>query len=176
MVETTFKELGLELKVEYSELKINDAISLQVRSYLPIEDKGNMITYIVNSAIDDSTGCFSPIRVEVYFALAVCKWYAGLVFEDLSNPGMIYDILDTNGIIQEIMKRIPTDELDFIQDLVKDTISDIARYNSSAAGIIQMMNQNAGDLNTQITDILEKIKNGENLETLSVIKDVVGKD
>lgn len=63
-----------------------------------------------------------------------------------------------------------------MEDLVKDTIKDIARYNSSAAGIIQMMNQNAGGLNEQITDMLNKIKNGENLETLSVIKDVVGTD
>ena len=74
------------------------------------------------------------------------------------------------------MNAIPKDELEFIQDLVKDTISDIARYNSSAAGIIQMMNQNASQLDTQITNILDSIKNGENLETLSVIKDMVGKD
>lgn len=39
-----------------------------------------------------------------------------------------------------------------------------------------MMNKNASGLDTYITDIMEKIKNGENLETLSVIKDVVGKD
>uniref|UniRef100_UPI003078C635 hypothetical protein n=1 Tax=Dialister succinatiphilus TaxID=487173 RepID=UPI003078C635 len=62
------------------------------------------------------------------------------------------------------------------EDLVRDTLSDIARYNNSAAGIIQMMNKNASGLDTYITDIMEKIKNGENLETLSVIKDVVGKD
>mgnify|MGYP006926996284 FL=1 len=63
-----------------------------------------------------------------------------------------------------------------MKSLVNDTINDIARYNSSAAGIIQSMSNNAGGLDSQITDILEKIKNGEGMETLSVIKDVVGKD
>jgi hypothetical protein len=38
------------------------------------------------------------------------------------------------------------------------------------------MTANAGGLDSQITEILDKIKNGENLETLAVIKDVVGKD
>lgn len=171
-----FVDLGLELKSDCSEFKIAEDITLTVKNYLPIAEKTNMINFIVNAALDDTTGCFSPIRVEVYFGLAICRWYAGIILDDLADAGETYDILESNGIIQAIMDTIPGDEMEFVRDLVQDTISDISRYNSSAAGIIQMMSSNAGNLDSQITDILEKIKNGEGLETLSVIKDVVGKD
>ena len=174
-----FKDLKLTPKVSFTDIKIGEDSVLKVASYLPIEDKGNLITFVVDMALDTTTGCFSPVRVETYFALAICRWYGDMVFDDDDiqiNVALTYDTLETNGIIDAIMNAIPKDELEFIQDLVKDTISDIARYNSSAAGIIQMMNQNASQLDTQITNILDSIKNGENLETLSVIKDMVGKD
>lgn len=173
-----FKDLNLIPKVGYTEVKIGEDTTLKVANYLPIEDKGNLITFVVDLSLDDTTGCFSPVRVETYFALAICRWYADISFdeEDLQKVALTYDTLETNGVISAVMSAIPNDELNFIQDLVKDTVADISRYNSSAAGIIQMMNQNASGLNKQITDVLEKIKNGENLETLSVIKDVVGTD
>ena len=174
-----FKDLKLTPKVSFTDVKIGEDAVFKVASYLPIEDKGNLITFVVDMALDTTTGCFSPVRVETYFALAICRWYGDMVFDDDDiqiNVALTYDTLETIGIIDAIMNAIPKDELEFIQDLVKDTISDIARYNSSAAGIIQMMNQNASQLDTQITNILDSIKNGENLETLSVIKDMVGKD
>ena len=174
-----FKDLKLTPKVSFTDVKIGEDSVLKVANYLPIKDKGNLITFVVDMALDVTTGCFSPVRVETYFALAICRWYGDMVFDDDDiqiNVALTYDTLETNGIIDAIMNAIPKDELEFIQDLVKDTISDIARYNSSAAGIIQMMNQNASQLDTQITNILDSIKNGENLETLSVIKDMVGKD
>lgn len=179
MSEITFKDLGLEPKIKYTEVKIGEDKILSVVNYLPIADKTNLITFVADLAIDEMTGCFSPVRVETYFAIAICRWYSGIVFEQEDvheNIAKTYDTLETNGVIDAVRSAIPVDELSFIEDLVRDTLSDIARYNNSAAGIIQMMNKNASGLDTYITDIMEKIKNGENLETLSVIKDVVGKD
>jgi len=94
----------------------------------------------------------------------------------MTEVSKTYDLLEENGVIDQIISTIPEDEIEFMKELVNDTVNDIARYNSSAAGIIQAMTANAGGLDSQITEILDKIKNGENLETLAVIKDVVGKD
>lgn len=46
------------------------------------------------------------------------------------NIAKILDTLETNGVIDAIRDIIPVEELSFIEDLVKDTISDISRYNS----------------------------------------------
>lgn len=177
-MKTTFTKLGLKAKKVAASCQINDNISLEIRQYLPIDEKANLIQFIVNHALDQMTGCFSPVRVEVYFSIAVCKWYAGITFTDkqMTEVSKTYDLLEENGVIDKIISIIPENEINFMNELVNDTIDDIARYNSSAAGIIQAMSANADGLDNQITEILDKVKNGENMETLSVIKDVVGKD
>lgn len=174
----TFAKLGLKAKKITTNCQLTDDITLEIRNYLPIDEKSEFIQFIVNHALDQTTGCFSPVRVEVYFSIAVCKWYANIAFTDkqMADISKTYDLLEENGVIDEIMSYIPKDEIEFMRDLANDTIDDIARYNSSAAGIIEAMTANAGGLDTQITEILNKIKNEENLETLAVIKDVVGKD
>lgn len=176
----TFDSLGLSMgDTGINKIKINnETTELEVRTYLPIDKKADLIKFIVDGALDDNTGCFSPLRVEVYFAIAICKWYANIdfSFDNLMNISKVYDILESNSIIDSIINAIPSDEMDFLSELVQDTINDIARYNSSAAGIIKTMTVDANSLDGQINSILEKIKNGEGLEALSVIKDAVGTD
>ncbi len=173
-----FKNMELKTNINKTPLKIAENIILEILSYLSIADKTNFISFIVNSALDDNTGCFSPLRVEVYFAIAICKWYAGIDFsaEDLAQVDTVYDMLETNDIIDKILSCIPEDELNFIRELVEETIKDISRYNSSAAGIIRAASVDADGLDNQITDLLEKVKNREGLETLDAIKNVVGTD
>lgn len=172
-----FTDMNLIPQISEREITIGNN-KLNVKSYLAIDDKANFIEFIVNGALDDNTGCFSPLRVEVYYGIALCRWYADIMFteEDLQNISTVYDILETNHVIDYIESCIEGTELNFIQDLVKETIADISRYNSSAAGIIQMMSTNASGLDGQLNEILASIKNSEGLEQLSAIKDVVGKD
>lgn len=177
MKEIAFNTMGIQPNIGVKEVDFKSMV-LEVRTYLPIDDKTQFIQFVVNGALDEMTGTFSPLRTEVYFAIAVCRWYAGITFteEDLVNVAAVYDALETNGVIDTIVSEIPEEEMGFISSLVEETTKDIARYNSSAAGIIQSMNSDASGLDTQITQILDKIKNSEGLEQLAVIKDVVGKD
>ncbi len=168
-----FVELGLELQSKENEVKIGEELILRVRDYLPINEKASFIEYVAVNALDDNTGCFSPLRVELYFALAICHFYAGIEFEDV-NPAEVYDLLETNEVVSSIMQAIPRDEINFLQELVEETIRDMARYNSSAAGVIQGMSSNASSLDTEINEILGKITNAEGLELLSEIKNVMG--
>ncbi len=172
-----FTELGLTPKIDEKTLMLGD-LELHIKKYLPVDDKANFIQFIVDSSLDDNTGCFSPLRVEVYFSIALCRWYAGIEFdiEDLTHVSTVYDTLETNDITRAIIHSIPDEELEFLQELVQETIADISRYNSSAAGIIKTASLDANGLDNQITDLLEKIKNGEGLETLDAIKNVVGTD
>lgn len=175
MEKINFKELSLKPKIEFSSVEFGEDTVLNIRNYLPIGEKAKLIQFIVDGALDDNTGCFSSLRVNVYFGIAICAWYAGIAFEedDLRNIEYTYDILDSTGLLQVIINQIPQEEFDFINDLIEDTTKDIARYNSSAAGIIRNMTVDADGLGSQIEGLLDKIKNAEGLETLSVIKDMV---
>lgn len=178
MKEIAFNTLGIQPNIKVNTIDFNDMMVIEVCDYLPISEKTRLLQFVVNGALDETTGTFSPLRTEVYFAIAICRWYAGITFteEDLVNVSEVYDALETNGLINAIMDAIPSEEMEFISSLVEETTRDIARYNSSAAGIIQSMSSDASGLEAQINKILGEIKNGEGLEQLAVIKDVVGKD
>lgn len=171
-----YNDLNLSLNERYSIIKFND-IDIKVLQYLPVQKKVELLQYVVSSSLDNVTGCFSPIRVEVYFGLAICNWYTNVNFE-LNNLEVDakYDLVDSSGLLSEIMKAIPSEELDFISDLVEQTVEGISAYNSSAAGIIHNINSNTSDLNEQIQETIKKVNTKENIDIFKTIKDMVEKD
>ena len=172
-----YSELNLrEPEVENHTVKLNSGVDLEVRTYLPIDDKANLITWAINLALDDKTGCISPVRFEVCFALGVVRWYAGIEFDDDVSLSDIYDNFEQNDVINQVMGAIPIPEIDFVRDLAKDTAEDVVRYNNSFAGMIGMVSKDADGLDEQIKEIVGQLKNAEGLEQLAVIKDVVGTD
>lgn len=176
MTQVTFNKLGYKVNTKTVEWKINDDITLQVLQYLPIQDKANLITFVVDQAVDERTGCFSPIRIEVYFQLALAKWYAGIKFSEkqLQDGGKTYDALESNGFFNNLRSLIP--EFKDIEYMLDETIKDIARYNNSFAGVLSVMTGDSEELGSNIQEILESIKNKEGIETLSAIKEAVGTD
>lgn len=157
------------------EIELNENLVLQVRQYVPTEEKAKIVQYVVNMSLDDRTGCFSPIRVNVYYAIAMLQHYCGIDFED-ENLVDAYDQLDSCGFITSVLDNIPEEERRYMENLVNDTIEDIAKYNTSFAGTIQAATSEANNLDSSVTDILNKIKNKEGLEVLDEIKNVVGTD
>lgn len=174
----TFEDLKLDpIELITAEVKLNcNGLTIGVQQYLPINDKAEFIMYVVNNAVDQSTGCFSPVRLNVFYSLAIVQWYAGVDISNIEDVADAYDKLDKYRIIEDILSAIPKDEREFIDSLVNDTIEDIARYNNSFAGMISTMTSDATNLDKSIQEILEKVKNKEGLEILSEIKNVVGKD
>lgn len=174
----TLKEVLPEQELETRTINIGlgPEYELNVLQYLPIQGKANLLQYVINSAIDDSTGCFSPIRVNVYYCIGVMRSYCGLHFDDDVDVLEAYDILESRGIIDNVMAAIPEEERGYMETLINDTIEDITRYNTSLAGIVQSMSGQTTELDTQLRDILDKIKNREGLELLSEIRNVVGTD
>lgn len=172
-----YSELNLrEPEVENRVVKLDGDIDLAVRAYLPIDDKANLITWAINLALDDRTGCISPVRFEVCFTIAVVKWYCDLEIDEDIPLSKIYDMFELNDVTNKVMGAIPVEEIDFLRDLAKDTAEDLVRYNNSFAGMLSVMSNDANNLDEQLADILSQIKNREGLEQLSVIKDVVGSD
>lgn len=173
-----YSDLGLNIEYKKIEVELIEDKKLEVLTYLPIREKTEMLQFIVNSVIDPKTGCASPIRTEIYFSIAVCHWYGGIDFsnEDMANIGEVYDTLELNKVIQTIIDYVPYDEINFMRDLAEETIADVARYNSSAAGIVQNMVDSSGSLDRQLNDIIQKVQSKEGLELLDMIKNEGKKD
>lgn len=176
MAKITFSKLGLKAISNFyvGSVSINNIV-IGVKGYLSQKEKAELISFVLENAID-SRGCFSPIRVETYWGIALVKWYGEISFTDkqIAEADKTYDVLETNGVIKSICDVIPDDEYNFLKDMLNDTKDDIARYNNSFAGIIAAAASSATNMDNELTEILHKIKNGEGLEQLAVVKDIVG--
>lgn len=171
-----YTKLGLSIP-DFAPVKINiKNQEVEIIQYLPIAEKGNLIQWIMNNAIDDATGTFSPLRIEVYFSLAIAKWYANITFTDkqMEKPDKLYDTFESNDLFAAIIEAIPEGEYQMLVNLVDETIADASTYNHSAAGIINAMANSSNGLNNQITEMFEKIRNKEGLELLDEIKHING--
>lgn len=177
MAKITFSKLKMKVKNPPVKVEIPDTdITLDVLTYLPQAEKANFITFVIQHAMDDR-GCFSPIRLETFFSIAMAKWYGQINFTDkqIQDAPKTYDILQSNDVFNLIVNNIPEDEYRFIEDAVNDTAKDIARFNNSAAGLLAAMNTDAMSLDGELSSIFEKIKNKEGLEELAAIRDMMGK-
>lgn len=178
MAKITFNKLKMKIKNLPVEVAIPDTdIKLEVLTYLPQAEKAKFISFVIQNSLDEKTGCFSPIRLETFFSIALAKWYGQISFtnKQIADAAKTYDILQSNDVFNLIADTIPEDEYRFIESATNDTAKDIARFNNSAAGILAAMNTDAASLDGELSDILEKIKNKEGIEELSVIREMMGK-
>ena len=175
MAKTTFTKLGLKYKDPTSPMIKIGELELPVQQYLTQQEKADFIAFVLENSVDNN-GCFSPIRIETFWGIALMKWYVGITFTDkqIADAPKTYDILETNGVIKEVIKTIPADEYEFLSDALEDTKDDIVRYNQSFAGVLSTASKSTNLINDDILNIMNNIKNGEGLELLSEIKNVVG--
>lgn len=157
------------------EVRLNADYIIQVLQYLPIQEKSKFVQYVVNSAIDTTTGCFSPIRVNVYFTIGILHFYCGIQFDEGQDLLEVYDLFEETGIINSILEAIPEEERNYMEKLVTDTIEDVTRYNNSFVGMVNSMSGDAENLDASLKNIMDKIKSKENLEYLEEIKNAVKK-
>ena len=84
----------------------------------------------------------------------------------------LYDLLEENGVIKDIISQIPEDEYNFIIDGINKTVDAVYAYNNSVLGILESVSQDYSNLDFDIEKIQQAISNPENLELL---KDVLTK-
>jgi len=129
----------------------------------------------VENSIDQTTGCSSPLRLDTWFSIALAKFYGQITFTDkqLEDPGKVYDILQSNNVFNAIANAIPNAEYSYIKECTEQTAADMTRYNTSAAGIIEAMRTESGDLSAQLDEVMKRIQNKDSIQDLFSIRDAI---
>ena len=165
MAKVTFNKLNLTKNTEIKNIDINENI---------IEEKLELISYIVNMAHDEDYNFSNPVKVEVFAGIGIIKYYTNITFTEkqLENPAKIYDLLNSNNVINNVIAAIPSNEYDEIRTGIEDTIKSIYQYQNSALGILDTIGQDYSDLNLEADTINEKLSNPDNMKLL---RDVLAK-
>lgn len=169
-------KLGLKKNTNLIPLEWGDQV-IQIREYLPIEDKIGVIERIVNQSLDDNNFA-NPVRIMINTVLEVIFAYTtNINFTDKQKEDRLglYDLLVSSGLWNAIENKLAeVGELSIIQITVREVIDEVYKYKNSALGILQAVNEDYSNLDLDATKIQEKLGNKENVEFLKEVMDKMG--
>lgn len=174
MAKVTFSKLKLAKKNEVRTLQIN-GIDIEVKQYLPVEEKIGIIERVLRASADDNNFA-NPIKLEVFLNLEIMYNYTNIGFTEAQkkDPAKLYDLLEENDVISEIIAEIPTIEYQFLIDSTTETIENFYKYTNSAYGIMERITADYKNFDFDATEIQKKIGNKENVEFLQEVMEKLG--
>lgn len=172
MAKIGFTKLSLKRKNEVKTITINNN-QIEIKQYLPVNEKLDLIARVINGA-HDQNNFPNPIKIEVIGTLEMIMAYTNISFTEKQKEDIpkLYDLLEENGVIKDIISQIPEDEYNFIIDGINKTVDAVYTYNNSILGILESVSQDYSNLDFDIEKIQQAISNPENLELL---KDILTK-
>lgn len=172
MAKITFTKLALKKKEEVKNIKINGN-DIEVKQYLPVNDKLDLIARVISGAHDENNFP-NPIKIEVIGSIEIIMAYTNITFTDKQKEDIakLYDILDSNEVIDQIIAAIPEDEYNFLIEGIDETVNAVYAYQNSALGILDTVSQDYSNLNLDATEIQKKLADKDNL---SLVRDVLTK-
>ena len=169
MAKVPFTKLGLKKIEDTKTISIYDQ-EVEVKQYLPISDKINIITNVIEKSADDNNFA-NPVKVEVFANLEIMYAYTNISFTDKQkeNPTKLYDLLEENGIIAKVIAAIPENEYALLLGWIDETIEAFYKYRNSVLGILDTISADYSNLSLDATNLQKQIADPENLKLLKSI-------
>ena len=174
MAKVSFTKLGLKKNTDTIGFNWNDQ-GIEVKEYLPVEEKIAIIERIVNYSLDENNFA-NPARININTVLEIVFAYTNINFTDKQKEDRLalYDLLVSTGFWKMIKASLSDDEYTFIYNTVHAVIDEIYRYKNSALGVLQAISEDYSNLDLDAEKIREKIGNKENVEFLKNVMDKMG--
>lgn len=170
MAKVSFNKLTALKNVAVKEIMINEN-AVEIKQYLPIQDKIDFITKLAQAVFDDA-GFASPVRIKIYTDLYLIQYYTNINLTEtmIVNAAKTYDALVINKVIEQVRAAIPQDELKAFEDLTYSSIINVRDYNNSFAGVIR---SSIADKEMSELDLSKIVEDLQNTENFSTVKEVV---
>ena len=174
MAKVSFTKLGLKKNEEIGILHINEQ-DIEVKQYLPINEKLELISSVINSAADENN--FSnPVKENVFLTLEILYHYTNINFTDKQkeDPVKLYDLVVSSGLVNKVTDLIPEEELDEVINGVAQSVKAIYTYRNSVLGILESVSQDYSNLNLDATEIQQKLADPDNMTLLKQVLTKLG--
>ena len=168
-------KLGLKKNTNLINLNWNDQI-IEIKEYLPVEEKLKIVERIVNQSLDDNNFA-NPARVQINTILEVIFAYTNINFTEKQKEDKagLYDLLVSSGLADAIFKILnDTNEAKFINTSTKEIIDEVYKYKNSALGILQTITADYSNLELDAEKLKEQIADKDNLKLLNNVIEKLG--
>ena len=174
MAKVSLTKLGLKVNQDIKNIEFNEQI-IEVKQYLPINEKLELISSVINSAADENN--FSnPIKENVFLTLEILYHYTNINFTDKQkeDPVKLYDLVVSSGLVDKVTDLIPEEELDEVINGVAQSVKAIYTYRNSVLGILESISQDYSALNLDATEIQQKLADPDNMALLKQVLTKLG--
>lgn len=175
MAKISFTKLGLKINQEVKTIEYNGQ-NIEVKQYLPISDKIELISSIVTLSHDGVNNFSNPIQLDVYTSLYILYKYTNITFTDKQreDPVKLYDLVKSSGLLEMIIKTIPEKEYYDVVNKTREVVESIYAYQNSILGILHTIQEDYNGVNLDVNALKEEISNSEDLMLLKEIVTKLG--
>ena len=174
MVKVSLTKLGLKVNQDVKNIEFNEQ-TIEVKQYLPINEKLQLISSVINSAADENN--FSnPVKENVFLTLEILYHYTNINFTDKQKEDSVklYDLVVSSGLVNKVTDLIPEEELDEVINGVAQSVKAIYTYRNSVLGILESISQDYSALNLDATEIQQKLADPDNMALLKQVLTKLG--
>lgn len=155
MSKISLETLNLNNNSNYKIVNVNNN-EVKVKSYLPINDKINLVEEVIEkSLVQDAVYC-NPILLKVMFELSVISYYSDINVGDLYEVNImeLYDLIKPNRVFEEVLSAIPKQEYEDLYDCLVSCRDTVEMENGS---IINLIKAGMDKMSSIIEDSTEKL-------------------
>ena len=174
MAKVSLTKLGLKVNQNVKNIEFNEQI-IEVKQYLPINEKLELISSVINSAADENN--FSnPVKENLFLTLEILYHYTNINFTDKQkeDPVKLYDLVVSSGLVNKVTDLIPEEELDEVINGVAQSVKAIYTYRNSVLGILESISKDYSALNLDATEIQQKLADPDNMALLKQVLTKLG--
>lgn len=175
MAKLSFTKLNKIKSLPVVEISIDDQKVL-VEQYLPLEEKVNLITSVIEQSGNGEEGFFNIVKLEAYYIIEMIRAYTNISFTEkqLEDTTKLYDAIRLNDIWAAVADAIPGAEREYIWSNILALAREITTYNNSVLGVLKAISTDRDNLNFDITELMSQIKDPEALSLLKGMVDLTG--
>ena len=177
MAKIAFSKLGLtkDKLDEFQTVEFNDQ-TVEVKQYLPIAEKAELISRVLNNSVDDNAGYYNNLKLDMWLALEIVYAYSNINFTEKQkqDPMKLYDLLSSNKLLNLIIGLVPESEFYYLTKVTHELATAIYTYRNSALGILDSIGRDYSNLNFDATEIQKKLADPENLTLLKNVVEKLG--
>lgn len=174
MAKVGLTKLGLTKNTEVEIVEWNEQ-KIEVKQYLPIEEKLRLISNVVNLSVDDN-GYYNPAKIYIYTILEILDIYTNINFTEKQKEDVAktYDLVVSSGLSAKIFGALNPYEYQQLQSWIQELIDSIYQYKNSLVGMMEIIKEDYGDIELDAENIQKTLGDQENLAFLKDVMDKLG--
>ncbi len=175
MAKVAFSKLGIKKVDDSTNTIFFDQIAIEVKRYLPIQDKLTIIGNAINMAADENRFP-NWMKIEMCLSLEMVYAYTNLTFTDKQkeDPAKLYDMIYSSGLLENIMNNIARNDIEALKNGAKQIAEAMYAQMNSLYGIMENITSDYANVDMNATNIQEKLANPENLTLLKNVMTKLG--